>query len=649
MSDIERWIYAIIFLLVFAALIYVVNLIAQHPERRNTAPRRIRRLKWRVEDAKWGSGNAVSTTNRDQDDGTGSAVAGGAKTFRLARGFHTEECYRARSLTAEELVKRTFIGVDAATVKKLDKRGSFNHALDCEFWHWVFDDELGDTPSCHDIATAAERLGFFVEKVTARGEAHFKFVGVRVTDRDYNVVAQCAGCECGCVHIADQRGIGCDACQCLCEGCYCANGCADDHPEIDDSGDPLMSLVVEDANELYRSRRFKIAQRWHTDDCKLIRSFTSDEFVRLLIAPPLIPEPEIPWETTPAFDFKRFDFAFFEAPPSIANLVDAFLRQGEPVYRDHEGGFRSPRNHRRGTREHRRGVREAVWYPSWHSNRVLFDERWHCMDERCDCECSLCDERDEYDPLKRRLPEARSGCVDCDCQCEGCVCPGTCENGHVQPEVEPCDAAVRDRENRGVPSFVELSRGPGRRFELEAASWHASDCKYARLLTVEQLVDLTVHRSDIHQPDGRPGPFFSQVWCDFVLDCETWRNAIRNQLVVSCGPPTCREFADAAGKLGFQVERLPKKFWERQHYEIIDARLIVPDQPALIFWLPGFSQGDPVCYGCECFCPLCDDCSDCDCSCDGCYCANRCRTSTCAVACGPELGVSAVRLAHSRI
>ena len=29
----------------------------------------------------------------------------GQKTFRLARLFHTEDCYRARALTAEELVR----------------------------------------------------------------------------------------------------------------------------------------------------------------------------------------------------------------------------------------------------------------------------------------------------------------------------------------------------------------------------------------------------------------------------------------------------------------------------------------------------------------------------------------------------------------
>ena len=31
--------------------------------------------------------------------------SGGKKTFRLARLFHTEDCYRARALTAEELVR----------------------------------------------------------------------------------------------------------------------------------------------------------------------------------------------------------------------------------------------------------------------------------------------------------------------------------------------------------------------------------------------------------------------------------------------------------------------------------------------------------------------------------------------------------------
>ena len=31
--------------------------------------------------------------------------SGGQKTFRLARLFHTEDCYRARAMTAEELVR----------------------------------------------------------------------------------------------------------------------------------------------------------------------------------------------------------------------------------------------------------------------------------------------------------------------------------------------------------------------------------------------------------------------------------------------------------------------------------------------------------------------------------------------------------------
>lgn len=31
--------------------------------------------------------------------------SGGQKTFRLARLFHTGDCYRARALTAEELVR----------------------------------------------------------------------------------------------------------------------------------------------------------------------------------------------------------------------------------------------------------------------------------------------------------------------------------------------------------------------------------------------------------------------------------------------------------------------------------------------------------------------------------------------------------------
>ena len=51
--------------------------------------------------------------------------SGGQKTFRLARLFHTEDCYRARALTAEELVRRTLCGVDVATFRELDHKGSY--------------------------------------------------------------------------------------------------------------------------------------------------------------------------------------------------------------------------------------------------------------------------------------------------------------------------------------------------------------------------------------------------------------------------------------------------------------------------------------------------------------------------------------------
>lgn len=104
--------------------------------------------------------------------------------------------------------------------------------------------------------------------------------------------------------------------------------------------------------------------------------------------------------------------------------------------------------------------------------------------------------------------------------------------------------------------------------------------------------------------------------------------------------PSCREFADAAANLGFRVERIPKNWWQRQHYRISEPHLILTS-------FRGILEG-PHCVGCECVCALCDDCSDCDCSCENCYCANRCQTRSCIVVCGLESGAYAVRKAHAQ-
>ena len=516
MTDIERWIYAILSLVGVAAIVYGCNFIAQYPDSWDRAARRLRRLKWRIEDTSSGSNNIAvgsegvrsdeaETPNQKQREGPRPAVARGARIFRLARGFHLEECSHARGLTAEELVKRTFIGVDAATFRKLRRLDSWYEGFDCENWHSRFNSRLEEPPACRELAAAAESLGFFVEKVRVRGDEHFKFLGVRPTRWSFwDVKAQCGEiifegdhprfrfCECRCAPCKDPVGGGGDTRRCPCDGCYCQNGCASGHADINDRGDPLISLSVPDANEHYRSRRFKLAQGWHTDDCKFNRSFTAEELARMMVNPKMMPEPGYVTESKAGLEFNRLEFDQFDEPPGIVDLVDAFLRLGQPVYRNYEGEYSAPINYY-GSSDRLRG---AWWYPYSFSDAVLNDGRWICGDKRCYCECLSCN---VYPNSVGDLRDAESGCADCACWCEGCFCPGTCATGHAQPEIEPCEAHFVEREGRGVPSFKELSTRGGRRFELEVGNWHAPDCRNARHLTVEQLVDLTIHPRDTHK------------------------------------------------------------------------------------------------------------------------------------------------------
>ena len=51
--------------------------------------------------------------------------SGGQKTFRLARLFHTGDCYRARALTAEELVRgktATLVRIRGLGVRRRESR-----------------------------------------------------------------------------------------------------------------------------------------------------------------------------------------------------------------------------------------------------------------------------------------------------------------------------------------------------------------------------------------------------------------------------------------------------------------------------------------------------------------------------------------------
>ena len=215
-----------------------------------------------------------------------------------------------------------------------------------------------------------------------------------------------------------------------------------------------------------------------------------------------------------------------------------------------------------------------------------------------------------------------------------------CVAGHAQLDVEPCDAHFVERTRRGVPSFEELSNRGGRRFELEVGDWHAPDCRNARHLTVQQLVDLTVHPRDTHKLGRQHGPSLDQYWTSSGLSCERWLGKVRDSLVDKDKVPSCGEFANAATRLGYQVERLPKGLWERQHYRTSVDHLIVSG-------LRGLSEDVLGCYGCYCVCASCDDCSACDCRCEGCRCAKLCITFSCVVVCGPQIGSRAVRSAHS--
>lgn len=519
--------------------------------------------------------------------------SGGQKTFRLARLFHTEDCYRARALTAEELVRRTFIGVDAETFKKLHRQRSYFDASSCESWHRQFDERFQDVPTCRDIATAAERLGFFVERFQLKDRDHFSFGGVRLlSDYGYFVWARCDGCECGCDHDADLLGAGCESCDCACDGCYCAAGCAASHPDVvDDSEDPLMNLTATDANRSHRSRRFALktspialrrrgtVRMSHTGDCKFQRSFTADELVKLTIK--LRREGGIGSGFTSYSDWvSRFQY-HFEDLPTYEELADVLMRQGirvgAPSFNEFDGldigtfdAFRLTRSYE------------------------------GCGNQLCECLCNLC---------------GPSGCAKCDCQCEGCFCAGTCADGH------PVNQRATDASMSLAWRELAKDRAKKRYERKYGTSWHSQNCTSARWLTADQIVWLTLKQPEVENgvvvggscEATRPGPLRSECGFDWVNE---WT------MDLDMGP-SCVEVADAARRAGIPVVTLPKRWpWGRTHYGLRSRRIDANSR---------FVVTKPSCTSCECFCALCDDCSECSCDCAGCMCAARCLTGDCAV------------------
>ena len=540
--------------------------------------------------------------------------SGGQKTFRLARLFHTEDCYRTRALTAEELVRRTFIGVDAETFKKLDRQGSYYDITNCEDWHWSFDDRFQDAPTCQEIASAVERLGFFVDKVRLNDREHFDFYGVRKLDfHGHSVASRCVGCECQCDHGAQQRGTDCESCECACDGCYCAGNCGTGHLGlVYDMADPFLTSLEPDVNLRYRSRRFTLARRWHTDDCKVIRSFTADELVRMtfefeeyggmgrairLRGRPFRYVEHSEWQD-------RFQESF-ERPPASIELADAFMRRGSPIhYSRREAQLRvylaEGSCNYLGVALDRDQI-PLYWWPY----RVLtarppFAPEAQCGDVRCECRCYRCD-----------LVKPGIGCADCDCPCEGCFCAGTCSDGHpvIQPDSNP-RLSFRWQTLAGV--------GDEKRYENSIAWWHAPDCRTARWLTADQIASWLLKRVE----DDSEGGWGVDPRCAKLLDRDReTRCGIHwiNENVLD--GPTCTELADAAKRAGIRVERLPKRWpWERTHFGLSGVRLGVNLR----------LESEPSCTGCECFCPLCDDCSRCGCECTGCVCGARCSTGECA-------------------
>lgn len=529
--------------------------------------------------------------------------SGGQKTFQLARLFHTEDCYRARGLTAEELVRRTFIGVDAATFEDLRRQGSYVDVTSCESWHRLFDDRFQDVPTCGDIASAVERLGFLVERSYQKDWDHFNFGGVRLlSDYGYFVHARCDGCECRCDHGAENTGTGCESCDCACDGCYCAAGCAASHPDVvDDTEDPLMNLTATDANRSHRSRRFTLASGWHSADCKVIRSFTAEELVKLTFEPN-------GFSLDKYYDWHQNFKGYFEELPSARELADALMRQGIHLTKPSTDPYDFDGTCFPGLSV--KAFREAFWFP----------RRDGCGDRPCECLCKLC---------------GPTGCVACDCPCEGCYCAGTCADGHpvIQHDSDPSLALM----------WQSLSGDKNKkRYERDDRPWHSRGCTNARWLTADQIV-LSFLNSDEESDDVvgvRPS-----VWCcksRFENRCGV--DLINEKLVASDSGPSCRELAEAARRAGIQagpmvelvrtdqrdpfgrvVPKLkPRKRWpwERTHYVLSGMR--VKDSHRI--------ESEPSCAGCECFCALCGDCSNCPCECTGCMCSARCLTGECIVA-----------------
>lgn len=510
--------------------------------------------------------------------------SGGQKTFRLARLFHTEDCYRARALTAEELVRRTFIGVDAATFEDLRRQGSYVDVTSCESWHRLFDDRFQDVPTCGDIASAVERLGFLVERSYRKDWDHFNFGGVRLlSDYGYFVQARCDGCECRCDHGAENTGTGCESCDCACDGCYCAAGCAASHPDVvDDTEDPLMNLTATDANRSHRSRRFTLASGWHSSDCKVIRSFTAEELVKLTFE---LNE----FSLDKFYDWHQNFKGYFEGLPSARELADALMRQGIHLTKPSSDPYDFDGTCFPGLSV--KAFREAFWIP----------RHYRCGDQPCDCLCELC---------------GPTGCAECDCTCEGCFCSGTCAEGH--PVVQ------RDSDSSLSLLWRTLAADrDAKRFQRAWASWHAESCTTVRWLSADQIALMMLTRVDF-ESEYEPGAP-RVVWCQKpARDSDTrcgfyWVN---ERLADPNGGPSCTELADAVRRTGSRAQPISKRWpWERTHYALIGVNNEYSRQ----------LMSEPSCTGCECFCPLCDDCSRCRCECTGCMCSARCLTGDCII------------------
>lgn len=528
--------------------------------------------------------------------------SGGQKTFRLARLFHTEDCYRARALTAEELVRRTFIGVDAETFKKLDRQGSYYDITNCEDWHARFAERFQDAPTCVDIARAAERLGYRVRKARGKEQDHFYFLGARPLDSfSFFVASRCVGCECQCDHDAEWPGAGCASCDCVCEGCYCAGGCAAHHPYVvGDTNDPFMNLAETDANQSYRSQRFALNREiddltnWHTADCKFLRSFTADELVKLTLKPSRNGDVGFVYYSDWHYRFEDY----FETLPTSREVADALMERGIGVSKPKVDEFRGFE-----------GFDMVVA-----TKDALFDSFWlrrsyqRCGDQPCDCLCKLC---------------GPAGCVACDCECEGCFCTGTCADRH------PVIRREYDHDLSRAWRILASDRGAKRYERKYGTSWHAQNCTTARWLTPDQIVWLTLKQPEVENGGWVGGPCASTHPRPLRSDCGFhW---INEQLMYLDVGPSCVEVADAARRAGIPVVALPKRWpWGRTHYTLRPRRVDAKSRFGVAA-NPRFVVHKPSCTGCECFCALCDDCSNYSCECAGCVCSARCSTGDCIV------------------